>query len=247
MTFEIAVILLGAMAGGFVNGLTGFGMGLTAMPVWLFALSPLLAAQMVAAGGVTGQLTTLPAIWPHIRLKTLAPYVIAGLIGVPIGAKLLPLIDPRPFKLGVGIAILTYCAIMHLAAHRLRVRTNSRVANAAVGFIGGIGAGVAGLAGPPLIVWAAALGMAKDDKRALFQAFNLTTLAAMLVASAINGSLHPELGLTLLIALPVMLLSVRFGHWVYVRLNQRRFDALVLALLAASGVMLIAANAGLRL
>jgi uncharacterized protein len=244
MTFEIAVILLGAMAGGFVNGLTGFGTGMTAMPIWLWALSPVVAAQLAAAASVAGQLTTLRSIWPLIRVRAVAPYVIAGLLGMPIGVWLLPLIDPRTFKLGIGCLIVTYCIIMLFAAHRLRITSTSRTAEALVGFIGGIGGGIAGLSGTALVVWASSRNMAKDDKRALFQAFNLTILAAMLAASAVGGLIGWPFIRTVLISLPATLLAARLGHWVYARLNERRFDALVLVLLAISGVTLIAANIG---
>jgi uncharacterized protein len=113
-----------------------------------------------------------------------------------------------------------------------------------VGFIGGVGGGIAGMSGPPLVVWASLRGLAKDDKRALFQTFNLTILSAMLAASAVNGLLGWPFLRALLISLPATLLAARLGHWVYLRLNERRFDALVLALLAVSGLMLIAANLG---
>jgi uncharacterized protein len=244
MTFEIAVILLGAVAGGFVNGLTGFGTGMTAMPIWLFALSPMLAAQLVAAGGVAGQLSTIRSIWPQVRPRALAPYLIAGLIGVPIGLWLLPLVDPQLFKLTVGGVIVTYCLIMQFAAHRLRIASASPQTNALVGFVGGLAGGFAGLPGPPMIIWAASRGLGKDEKRALFQTFNLTILSAMLAASAVHGLIGWPFFRVLLISLPATLLSARVGHWVYARLNERRFDALVLALLAISGLMLIAANIG---
>jgi uncharacterized protein len=243
VTLEIAIIVLGALAGGFVNGLTGFGTGLTAMPIWLFAVAPATAAQLAAAGGVAGQLTTLRSIWGQINLRTVAPYIVAGLVGVPIGVRLLPLIDPVTFKLGVGCGIVLYCLIMQFAAARMQVKSTSRAAEAAVGFLGGVGAGIAGLAGPPLIIWAASRGMGKDEKRALFQTFNLTILVAMLAASAVNGLIGWPFLRALMISLPATLIAARLGHWVYARLNQRRFDALVLLLLAASGLMLIAANA----
>lgn len=220
----------------------GFGTGMTAMPIWLWALSPVLAAQLAAAASVAGQLTTLRSIWPLIRIRTVAPYVLAGLLGMPIGVWLLPLIDPRSFKLGIGCLIVSYCVIMQFAAHRLRITSTSRLAEALVGFIGGLGGGIAGLSGTALVVWASARAMPKDDKRALFQAFNLAILAAMLVASAVGGLLGWPFLRALLISLPATLLSARLGHWVYQRLNERRFDALVLALLAVSGVMLIVAN-----
>ena len=81
----LALILAGALAGGFVNGLTGFGTALTGLPMWLQAVEPLIAAQLASACSVLGHLTTLPAIWRAVDWRRLAPMLIAGLIGVPIG------------------------------------------------------------------------------------------------------------------------------------------------------------------
>jgi uncharacterized membrane protein YfcA len=49
-SYEV-IILLGGFAGGFVSGLTGFGNSLVAIPIWLWTLSPALAAPLAAAGG----------------------------------------------------------------------------------------------------------------------------------------------------------------------------------------------------
>ena len=37
----LALILAGALTGGLVNGLTGFGTALTGLPLWLQAVEPL--------------------------------------------------------------------------------------------------------------------------------------------------------------------------------------------------------------
>ncbi len=50
----LAFILAGALAGGFVNGLTGFGTALTGLPLWLQAVEPPLAAQLASACSVLG-------------------------------------------------------------------------------------------------------------------------------------------------------------------------------------------------
>ena len=52
MAFEIIIILLGAFTGGFISGLSGFGMGLGGMAFWVFALPPVVAAPLAAAAGV---------------------------------------------------------------------------------------------------------------------------------------------------------------------------------------------------
>ena len=88
----LAFILAGALVGGFVNGLTGFGTGLTALPLWLQAVEPLVAAQLVSAASVVGHVATLPAIWRAIDWRRLAPMLVAGLLG-RAGRRLDPALD----------------------------------------------------------------------------------------------------------------------------------------------------------
>ena len=42
-----ALLLLGALAGGFVSGLAGFGTALMALGIWLYVLPPSLAVPLV--------------------------------------------------------------------------------------------------------------------------------------------------------------------------------------------------------
>lgn len=53
------MVLAGALAGGFVSGLTGFGTGLTALGLWLHVLEPTVAAVLVVVCSVVGQLQSL--------------------------------------------------------------------------------------------------------------------------------------------------------------------------------------------
>jgi uncharacterized membrane protein YfcA len=57
----LAVVLAGALAGGFANGLTGFGTGLTALPFWLQVVEPVIAAQLASACGVVCRRFGMPS------------------------------------------------------------------------------------------------------------------------------------------------------------------------------------------
>ena len=81
MQLETALLLLGALSGAFVNGLTGFGTGLTALVFWLHAVPPVVAAPLVCACSVVAQLQSLPGIWHAIDFRRLAPFVIGGCLG----------------------------------------------------------------------------------------------------------------------------------------------------------------------
>src|ERR1700676_3744261 len=59
---SIVLIVLGAVAGGLVQGLSGFAFGLIAMAFWAWAVPPQLAAPMVVFGSLLGQLLALGTI-----------------------------------------------------------------------------------------------------------------------------------------------------------------------------------------
>jgi uncharacterized membrane protein YfcA len=238
----LAFVLAGALVGGFVNGLTGFGTGLTALPLWLQAVEPLVAAQLVSAASVVGHVTMLPAIWHAIDWRRLAPMLLAGLVGVPVGTWVLPWISLAVFKSLVGCLLIGYCAFMLFAAGRVRLSAGGRGAEAAVGLAGGILGGLAGLSGALPTVWATLKGWPKDERRVLFQAFNMTILSAMLVASLVQGQIGLRFLVALGVALPATLFGVYLGSLLYPRLDDRRFDRIVLVLLLVSGLGLVWQN-----
>jgi uncharacterized protein len=161
----LAMILAGAGAGGFVNGLTGFGTALTALPFWLQVAEPVIAAQLASACSVVGQIATLPTIWQAIDWRRLAPPLLTGLAGVPIGIYLLPYVSLAAFKLTTGLVLIIYCSFMLLAAGRIKLTAGKRGAEMVVGFIGGILGGLAGLSGPAPTLWAALKGWHKQERR----------------------------------------------------------------------------------
>lgn len=243
-TVEIALILIGAAAGGFVSGLTGFGLALTAVPIWVTVLPPPLAGALGAGASVLGQIQTLPMVWQWIDWRRAAPFVLAGLVGVPLGTLVLPLLDARLFKLGVGLVLVGYCSFQLLAArlaHSIRA-PDSRLADAAVGFGGGIMGGIAGLSGPLPIIWSTFKPWTRDEKRGFFQAFNTIVLVATVISSASAGLLPVRFWHALLLTVPVMLVSVQLGMLVYRRLDDRRFDRLVVTLLMLMGLTLVATS-----
>ena len=107
-TEQVVLILLGALAGGIVNGLTGFGTALTALGIWIYAIPPTVAASLAIICSVVSQTQTLHLIWRKIDWKRVLVFVVPGLIGVPFGTLLLPHIDPKLFKFGIGCFLVVY-------------------------------------------------------------------------------------------------------------------------------------------
>jgi uncharacterized membrane protein YfcA len=239
MLDPVVLIVAGAFIGGFVSGLTGFGTGITALPLWLYAVPPLLAGPLVVVCSLISQVQTLPAIWHVIDWKRALPFIAGGLLGVPVGALLLAHVSVTAFKLAVALLLIAYCGFLLLRGVRFHIQWGGRLADGVVGLCGGILGGLAGLSGPLPTIWAGLRGWEKDAKRGVFQAFNLSILAFAFVSQAFAGLLTAELGRLVLIALPGTLVGAFIGRRLYNRLDNVWFDKVVLVLLLIAGFALL--------
>jgi hypothetical protein len=246
MTLEGFLVLAGAFAGGLVNGLTGFGTAQTALPFLLQALQPAPAAMLAAALSVAGHVQTLPAIWRHINWPRTLPLICGGLLGVPIGIVLLPHVPLATFKLAVGLVVAGYSAYTLLGGLGWQLHRAGPVADAAVGLGGGVMGGLAALSGILPVVWAGLQGWTKDERRGVFQAFNAAVLVTTLLAGAAAGLMTREVLTALAAALPASVLGTFIGLRLYRRLDDRRFDRLVLLLLLVAGLALVVSSQPLR-
>lgn len=227
------------MAGGLVNGLTGFGTALTAIGLWLYVLAPPVAATLAILCSVVSQLQTLPVIWHAIEWRRVLPFILPGVVGVPIGTLLVSKVDAQAFKIGVGLFLVLYTAYALLRRKRTRRVYGGPIADGIAGVCGGVLGGLAGVSGPPVIVWTDIRGDTKDHRRSILQTFNLAILGAALVSHAWSGLVTREVGLAALAAVPGSIAGAWLGAEIYKRLGDRGFARIVLALLFLSGVVLI--------
>ena len=233
------IIMAGALAAGFVSGLAGFGTGLIALGIWLHAVPPALAAPLVVVCSVISQVQTIPAIWHAIDFHRLWPMVAAGVLGVPIGVNLLAHVDPNVFRLVIGVLLVVFSTAMFLGRARIAISWGGRKADAVIGLGGGILGGLAGLSGPLPTIWATLRGWSKDQRRGIFQAYNLTIQSVAMAALFVKGLMTPEIGWLALWALPGTLIGSWLGARAYRRLSDHHFHRLLLGLLGFSGLTLV--------
>ncbi len=239
---QIAFVFAGALAGGIVNGLTGFGTALTAMGLWLYALPPTVAASLAILCSVVSQLQTLHLIWAKIRWDRVLPFALPGIVGVPIGTLLLPHIDPQWFKRGVGAFLILYSAYVLLFRVRLQSAWGGRAADGMVGFGGGVLGGLTGLSGALPVVWTDVRGWSKEQRRGVLQTFNILILSLALASHALSGFLNRQVALSAAIAFPAAIGGAWLGGYIYGRLADRGYQRAVMALLLLSGLGLIWAS-----
>src|SRR6266851_5654740 len=95
--------------------------------------------------------------------------LIGALAGGPLGTLLITYADPRIFKLGVGVLMLVFPAALYFNRTPMALRFGGRLADATIGFAGGILGGLAGLSGPLPILWASVRGWARMNGAGFFR------------------------------------------------------------------------------
>lgn len=242
MELSWLLIFGGGFVGGFVSGLSGFGTGLAGMPLWLLAVNPVLAAQLAAFSAVVSQAQTLGAVRSALTWSHVGPITVAGLIGVPIGVWLLPSIPVDVFKLSIGCLLIVFCLFLLVVPTTWRVQKRNRTLELIFGFAGGFLGGISGVPAPPVIVWGTVQNWGRMEKRALYQVFILTVLVFMLAASAISGLMTWAFLTGAAIVVPSTIVGAACGTWLYRRVDDKRFDRIVLTILMLSGIGLIASR-----
>ncbi len=234
----LAILWAGAFMGGFASGAFGFAFGIVASAIWLHAFDPLHVTILIVTGGGIIQVGT---IWPlrhDIKLRRFAPFAIAGLLGVPVGVWLLLRVDSSALKTALGIFLAVY-GVYALAAPRLpRMAAGGTIADAAVGFAGGVLGGIGGYSGVLPAIWCQLRGWPKEAARGVYQPF---ILMAHIATIALIGVVALDLAgiVMFLLAVPALAAGAFIGWRIYGRLDDRRFRQGFAALLVVSGLILV--------
>ncbi|HEY9272974.1 sulfite exporter TauE/SafE family protein [Achromobacter sp.] len=236
------LVAVGAMAAGFVQGLSGFGFGMVAMSFWAWTIDPKLAAAMVVFGSLTGQLLAAFSVRRGFAMAHLLPFVAGGLLGIPAGVKLLPYLDPLMFKALVGGLLAVWCPVMLLATRLPPITAGGRFADGVVGAMGGVMGGIGGFTGVIPTLWCTLRRFDRDVQRAVIQNFNLSMLVVTMASYIYTGVVTRDMLPLFAVILPAMLVPTLWGTRVYVGISDLAFRRIVLGLLTVSGVALLASS-----
>ena len=231
-----------AAIAGFVQGLSGFGFGLTAMTIWAWTLEPRLAAPLAVFGALTGQVIAAVAVRRGFDFARLLPFLAGGLAGVPLGIFILPRLDIPLFKALLGLLLVVMCPLMILSSRLPHVQ-GGRTGDVLAGLAGGAMGGLGGFTGVVPTLWCTLRGFDKDLQRAVIQNFNLTMLLVAFSGYVATGIVTREMVPLFAVVAPAMLIPSVLGARLYVALSESGFRQIVLGVLTAGGVALLWAAA----
>lgn len=221
------------------SGLAGFAFALIASGIYLHLLEPAAAVALVLSGSLAAQAVTILRVRGGIVWARLWPFLLGGIVGVPLGTALLDRLDPVAFRFVIGLFLVGYSAFMLLVRHPPRIVFGGRAADGAVGLVGGVLGGLAGLSGALPTVWCGLRGWPKDEQRGVYQPFIVAMQGLALVTLLIATPVASGTWWLFLLCLPALLLGALLGVALYKRVDDAGFRRIVLVLLLASGISLL--------
>ena len=133
----LALFLVAAFVGGFASGLAGFAMGFVVSGIWLHILTPVQTTALIVGYGLLTQGYGVWKLRHAIAWENIAPFIVGGTIGIPIGTVLLTYANPAYLRNGVGLLLMIYGAY-GLTQPALKAVSASVSADVGIGFVNGI-------------------------------------------------------------------------------------------------------------
>jgi uncharacterized membrane protein YfcA len=209
----IALLLLAALAAGWVDAVTGGG-GMLQLPALLIALPQQSPVQALGTNKVSSIFGTSAAAATYLRkvrldLRTALPMAVAAFVGAAAGAataSVIPVAAFRPIIVGLLAIVWLWTLLTPAmgAVEQLRFAGKRRhyviavIAGLAIGFYDGIlGPGTGSFL---LIVLVAGLGYSFLQASATAKIVNLGTNAAALIVFGFTGSVLWLLGVSMAVA-----------------------------------------------
>ena len=239
LSLDFAFFLVATFAAALIAGLAGFAFGLIAAAIWLHVLSPIDTATLIIAFGLIVQGVAVWKLRHALDWGRLWPFLLGAAFGVPLGVATLRIADPRQVQVGVGIFLVLFC-IYSFARPKLGRVPDSAPLDAGAGFLNGVLGGITGLAGILVVIWTTLRGWPRDMQRAVFQPVGVATFAMAALWLGVRGAISLDTVKLFLVGLPVLLAGTWLGLKLYGTVDEAAFRRIVLALLALSGLLLLA-------
>lgn len=240
-TETFLLFMAGAVIGGFINGLAGFGTALLTLGFWLAIMPPLQAVSIIV---VSSAITGLQGLWlvraeVARKPKRVMRFLVAGIIGIPFGISALQSVNVEALKMIIAIFMLSYGLFFMARASLPTLRGSYRLADVLIGLAGGVFGGLAGLSGALPTFWLSLKDWSKGEIRAILQPYNVVILALTAVLLWGKGAFDRQTIVLLILSLPISIVSAQLGIVVFKRLKDTHFRRGLIILMFISGAGLL--------
>ena len=185
-------LLLIGMGAGFVQRVSGFGLGIFSMIFFPHFLSAQAGSAISCIhSSITSSYNAI-RYHAHVRYQTALPMLCAALLSIPVAVRFAKMVSADIFRMLLGGVLVAFSLYFLIFQKRIKMKPNLRNGILA-GTLGGVLNGLFATGGPPVVLY---LSSAMPDKTVYFATiqfyFAFTNLYATLVR-IINGMIIPQI------------------------------------------------------
>ncbi len=221
---------------GLIQGLTGFGAGLVALPLLCLFMDIHLAVPLCLLNGLVITTTMAIELRQHLDRRKILPLLLGSIPGVLVGAAVLKLADPGLIKHLLAVLLIGYSGFNLVFSPR--PIKPAVIWGYFAGFLTGAINAALSAGGPPAIIYTTLTDWKKDEIKATLTGFFMLngymTLAAYLFAGMLSREIITSFAGTVLFVLAGTVVGSK------VRIDRRAYLRLVYMILIGLGVLMLA-------
>lgn len=237
-SLEAALLISGViMTAATLQGISGFGFNLLAVPILVLFYSPQLVVPGVMMAFLPLGLAQVILLRRLVDLRILFSFIGSALFALPFGAYILSQADADTMRLGIGIMMICLALLLQLRPGNpfkrdLPVRLGT-------GFVSGALAASTGVSGPPLVL----LGL---KQKWPYKNFRATLMTYFFSVSVLSLPFQYNMGLVTdhtvrfaASAFPGLVIGFFLGAWLRSMVDAKLFRWVALALVILGGISAI--------
>lgn len=233
----ILLILIGIGA-GFVQRVSGFGLGIFAM-VFLPHFMPAQSAAAISClfSCVTSSYNAI-RYRRNIVYRTALPMVAAALITIPLAVFFAKRISGNGFQLLLGVVLILLSLYFLVFNHRVKIAPTARNGFLA-GAVGGTLNGLFSTGGPPVVLYLSCATTNKEVYFATIQFYFCFTNLYATTMRLVNGMVNGEILLYAAIGVIGCMAGDCLGRMVFDKLDGNKLKRIIYIGMIISGIMMI--------
>ncbi len=234
---ESVVSSVTLFVGATVLSTVGFGIGMTTIPVLLFILEPRTVIVVVNTVSLALFVLIVYQNRDELPVRSVGPWALAGLAGVPVGVLILKDSDAGLLKIAITTVTI---ALTLVVAFNVRARIpKGLLAGLVVAFLVSVSLNALGIGGPVIALYALTQNWTRNAVRGALALYFLFVETAGVVGYGVAGLITTERIALILIALAPVTLGFWLATYLVKRMNDVVFRrATVVAIIGMSGLVL---------
>lgn len=222
-----------------VQTVSGFGMGLIAMPIFVMFLGIDIARPLIVLIAATSQTIILLKLRKSLTYGTLGVLAISGLVGIPIGNWIVEakLISDNMFITLLAIILISYSLYSLFAPILLELKTDRWMG--VFGLFSGVLSGAYNVGGPPLVIYANARRWSPDQLRSNVQGVSLFRVAVLFITHAVSHNFTSVVLQNFMWSIPAIIIGLLAGFRLHRHIPEARFRQVIFVLLLLMGFKML--------